>query len=168
MRWFRIAVIAATAVCSPDSFLFAQAKQARPPVSGGSPARKLAPAEQALLEAANRERQSHGLKPLKWSPALASVARVHAQKMAKQSTLSHELPGEPSLGMRVRMAGVPFRSVAENIAEGPSAAVIHDEWMNSPPHRANLLDPELELIGIAVVAAGGRLFAVQDFLQPGR
>jgi uncharacterized protein YkwD len=58
---------------------------------------------------------------------------------------------------------VHFISAAENVAQGPTAAVIHQEWMNSPPHRENLLDPELDSMGVAVVARNGELFAVQDF-----
>jgi hypothetical protein len=40
---------------------------------------------------------------------------------------------------------------------------LHTQWMNSPPHRANLLDRELNSVGIAVVQSGGQLFAVEDF-----
>jgi uncharacterized protein YkwD len=122
-------------------------------------------AEQAIFDSANRERAARRLPPLKWSATLASAARVHAQKMAQKNTLSHQFPGEMDLGMRIRVAGVRFRSVAENVAQGPSAAVVHKEWMNSPPHRANLLDPELDSIGVAVVERNGQLFAVQDFSQ---
>ena len=60
--------------------------------------------------------------------------------------------------------------IAENVAEGPSAEFIHTSWMNSPHHRANLLDPDLTAIGISVVLSAdhngrGMLFAVQDFSQ---
>ena len=119
--------------------------------------------EQAIFDAANRERAAHKLPPLKWNARLASAARGHAQKMAQAGTLSHEFPGEAGMGMRIRMAGVHFSSVAENVAQGPSAAALHQLWMNSPPHRANILDPELDSLGVAIVERGGQLFAVQDF-----
>ena len=127
--------------------------------------RKLSGPEQTLFDAANRERAAQGLASLKWSAALASAARTHAQKMAQANRLEHQFPGEMDLGTRVRLAGVRFRAVAENVAQGPSAASIHSQWMNSPPHRANVLDPELDSIGIAVVERNGQLFAVQDFAQ---
>jgi len=127
--------------------------------------RKRSAPEQALFDAANQERAARRLAPLKWNPALASAARAHAQKMARENTLSHQFPGEMDLGTRVRLAGVRFRAVAENVAQGPSAASIHTQWINSPPHRANLLDPELDSIGIAVAEGQGQLFAVQDFSQ---
>jgi hypothetical protein len=121
--------------------------------------------EDALLNSANRERVSRGLSPLRWDDTLATAARDHAQLMARSNALSHQFPGEPSLKDRTRQAGAHYSVIAENVAEGPSPAVIHSEWMNSAPHRANLLDPELNAIGIAVIRSGDMLFAVQDFSQ---
>jgi hypothetical protein len=121
--------------------------------------------EDSLLNSANRERVSRGLPALRWDDTLAAAARDHAQLMARSNALSHQFPGEPSLKDRTRQAGAHYSVIAENVAEGPSPAVIHSEWMNSAPHRANLLDPELNAIGIAVVRSGDMLFAVQDFSQ---
>jgi hypothetical protein len=83
--------------------------------------------------------------------------------MAAENTLSHQLPGEPGMAERASHAGARFSSLAENVAEGPSAESLHQQWMKSPPHRANLLDPQLDSVGIAVAARGGVLFAVEDF-----
>ena len=129
------------------------------------PAQQKGSPEQALFEAANRERKAHGLAPFKWSAGLATAARTHALKMAQENTLSHQFPGELDFAARVRRAGVHFSGVAENVAQGPNAANIHTQWMNSPPHRANLLDPELDSLGIAVAERNGQFFAVQDFSQ---
>ncbi len=118
---------------------------------------------QTLFESANQERAAQGLAPLKWSAALATAARRHALRMAARNTLSHQLPGEPGMVDRASQAGVRFSSLAENVAEGPSAESIHREWMNSPPHRANLLDAQLDSVGIAVAERDGVLFAVEDF-----
>jgi hypothetical protein len=104
-----------------------------------------------------------GLAPLKWSDALAEAARQHALRMAQQNTLSHQLPGEPPLTDRASRAGARFQILAENVAEGPSAQTIHQMWMHSPPHRANLLDRQLDSVGIAVAVRNGTLFAVEDF-----
>ena len=119
--------------------------------------------ESQLLEAANRDRASAGLHPLQWDMSLAAAARQHAQRMAQTNTLSHQFPGEPPVQQRATQAGARFSMIAENVAEGPSAAHLHQQWMHSPPHRANLLDPELNAVGIAVVQSGGMLFAVEDF-----
>jgi hypothetical protein len=118
---------------------------------------------QILFESANRERAAKGLGLLKWDPTLAEAAHQHAQRMAEQNTLSHQLPGEPDLLARAKQAGAHFSSLAENVAEGPSAEEIHKQWTHSPPHRANLLDPQLNSIGIATANHGGILFAVEDF-----
>jgi uncharacterized protein YkwD len=142
-------------------------------------------AERALFDAASRERAAQGLPQLRWDSALANAAREHAVIMAQRGTLSHQFAGEPALQDRARVAGARFTEIAENVAEGPAAGAIHAGWMHSPPHRANLLDPGLTAIGIAVVGptgagitgngagdrstdfgrAPGMLFAVEDFSQ---
>lgn len=120
-------------------------------------------AVEALFKSANRERAGKGLAPLKWSSTLAAAARQHSERMAARNTLSHQLPGEPGMTDRASQAGARFSSLAENVAEGPSAESIHHQWMNSPPHRANLLDPQLDSVGIAVAERNGILFATEDF-----
>jgi uncharacterized protein YkwD len=120
-------------------------------------------AEHVLFDSANRERVAQGLPPLKWDGALALAAQRHAQRMAQQGALSHQFPGEPDLPARATQAGSRFSTIAENVAEGPSAAGIHLQWMNSPPHRGNLLDPDLDSVGIAVVQRNGQFFAAEDF-----
>ena len=123
--------------------------------------------EQTLFQSANRERTAQGLPPLKWNNALAAAARQHALRLAQQNTLSHQFPGEPDLAERVAQAGARFSTIAENIAEGPDAESIHEQWMKSPPHRRNLLDPQLDSVGISVAERNGTLFAVEDFSLAG-
>jgi len=77
--------------------------------------------------------------------------------------LSHQFPGEPPMQDRARHAGARFSLIAENVAEGPNVPGLHSQWMNSPPHRANLLDRGLNAVGIAVLQSGNVLFAVEDF-----
>lgn len=124
---------------------------------------KMDGAASALFNSANRERTSRGIPALKWDAALADAARQHAVKMAEQNTLSHQFPGEPDLPAREMQAGEKMSEAAENVALGPSTEVIHNGWMHSLPHRRNLLDPQLNSVGIAVVQRGDTLFAVQDF-----
>jgi uncharacterized protein YkwD len=127
--------------------------------------------ERALFDSVNRERAAQGLQPLRWDDTLAAAARNHAALMAQRNTLSHQFPGEAPLQERARIAGARYTSIAENVAEGPTAEMIHSGWMHSAPHRANLLDPELNSVGIAVAttaghgATPGMFFAVQDFSQ---
>jgi uncharacterized protein YkwD len=120
-------------------------------------------AAQTLFKSANHDRAAAGLSPLKWDSALADAAHRHALKMAQRNQLSHQFPGEPPMQDRAKQAGARFSLVAENVAQGPTAEGIHQQWMHSPPHRANLLDPQLNAIGISVVQSGNTLFAVEDF-----
>src|SRR5277367_4683226 len=119
--------------------------------------------QQKLLDLTNKARTDQGLQPLHWDPSLAAAAQSHAQKMFDQHSLSHQLPGEPDLQTRAAQAGAHFREVAENVAMGSGAEGVQKEWMNSPPHRANILDPRLTNFGIGVVEHAGYWYAVVDF-----
>ncbi len=121
------------------------------------------PLPTSLLELTNTARADQGLAPLKWDDALAQAAQKHAQLVLQNPQLSHQYPGEPELALRAAQAGAHFQSVAENIAMGYSVKSIEKQWMNSPPHRANLLDPRLNAVGFAVVKHGDTLYAVGDF-----
>jgi uncharacterized protein YkwD len=126
---------------------------------------EVATAERALFDALNRERAAKGLPALHWDAALAAAAREHAARMAQRNILSHQLPGEPQVQDRASKAGARFSTIAENIAVAPNSATIHSAWMRSPHHRENILDPELNDVGIGVVKTSNGLFAVQDFSQ---
>ncbi len=118
-----------------------------------------------LFQAANQDRADNNLPSLRHDSALTHAAWKHAQTMVPSGTLSHQLPGEPGLTARIQQAGVHCSMVAENVAEAPTAERINDEWMHSFSHRANLLDPKVNAVGIAVVEKHGELFAVQDFAR---
>jgi uncharacterized protein YkwD len=119
--------------------------------------------ERDLFDYANHERSAQGLPALRWNNALAAAARKHAAVMAQNGSLSHQFPGEASLPGRAGQSGAHFVWLAENVAEGPSAKIIHAEWVKSPHHRANLLDRDMDSIGIAVAERDGQWFAVEDF-----
>jgi uncharacterized protein YkwD len=121
------------------------------------------PAEQQLMDLTNADRAQQGLPALKWDPALAQAAAQHAQLMSQQPELSHQYPGEPDLDARCGAAGSHFRAIAENVALAPSPQALQQEWMHSPPHRANILDPRMDAIGVGLVKRGGNYYAVVDF-----
>jgi hypothetical protein len=118
---------------------------------------------QTIFQLTNEDRVGQGLSQLAWNPELARAASAHAQRMADAGQLSHQYAGEPELAARASQAGAHFSSVAENIAQGGRARQIEQEWMRSVPHRTNILDPRMNAIGVAVVRAGGTLWAVEDF-----
>jgi uncharacterized protein YkwD len=121
--------------------------------------------ERQIFDAANEARRAQGVARLKWDASLARAARQHAAVMARQDSLSHQFPGEPALSARAASAGVYFISLSENVAQGPDAENVSDQWAKSPDHRQNLLDPDMNVIGIGVVERHGALFAVEDFAK---
>jgi uncharacterized protein YkwD len=120
-------------------------------------------AEQYLLAAANEARTNQGLPPVHLDPVLTEASAVHAREMADHATISHQFNDEPDLAERGANAGAHFSLISENVGEAPSSVIIHDLWMHSPGHRANLLDPNVDAIGIAIVTRNNQLYAVEDF-----
>jgi hypothetical protein len=120
-------------------------------------------AAEQLFAMANQARAQAGAPPLAWDPALAVAARKHCERMVAEGPLSHRYVGEQDLSERASFAGAHFGLIEENIAIGSFPREIHEEWMNSPGHRKNLLNPEVDHVGIAVIEGRGSLYAVQDF-----
>lgn len=122
------------------------------------------PAEaEQLFALANQARAAAGLGRLAWDPALSEAALAHCRRMAAEGPIAHQYAGEPELEARAAQAGAHFSLIEENVAIGPDPAAIHDEWMHSPGHRSNLLNPGADRLGVAVVQAHGVLYAVEDF-----
>ena len=136
-------------------------------LAGGAWPQSAAPAaagiEQELFRLTNRDRGAAGLPGLQWNEWLAEAALKHAEEMARHRTLSHQFPGEPGLRDRIAATELRSNSEGENVALGTGAAQMQDDWMHSPGHRANILDPKFNAIGIAVVRRGDQLYAVADF-----
>lgn len=126
---------------------------------------ELPPDVSLLFSLTNRDRAAQGLGPLRWSPELADAARAHDELMAQRNDLQHQLPGEPDVPARAGQAGAHFRAIAENIAIGPNVPDIERQWMHSAMHRANILDPQMNTIGIALIHDRGQLWAVEDFAR---
>jgi uncharacterized protein YkwD len=125
----------------------------------------IARAERELFASINQARRAQGMPPLRWNDALAAAARHHAEVMAERGTAQHGFEGELSLSARVKQAGARFSWLSENVTQGPTPEFIHTQFMKSPPHRANILDTDMDSIGVGVVEHDGQLFAVEDFSQ---
>lgn len=125
----------------------------------------LQPEAEQLMELANRARAEVGASPLHWDASLAEAAHKHTLRMVAEGPIAHQYPGELGLSERAGFAGAHFDLVEENVAVGPSPAEIHDAWMQSKGHRENMLNPEVDRVGIAVVASRGVLYATADFAR---
>ncbi len=120
--------------------------------------------EQELLQRANQSRQRAGAPALVIDSGLTAAARVHAQAMLEANQLSHQFPQEQSLVQRLAATTrLQLDQAAENVALDYSAQGGHEHLMLSPPHRANLLNPAYNVVGLGVVRSGDRLFIVEDF-----
>jgi uncharacterized protein YkwD len=119
--------------------------------------------ERQLFISVNRVRQAQGLSTLKWDEALAVAARRHATMMAQHGVAEHVFPSEPSIPSRATKASAHFVSISENVAMGSDAGLIEAEFLKSPNHRANILDTDMDSIGVGVILRAGQLFAVEDF-----
>ncbi|HVI07611.1 MAG TPA: CAP domain-containing protein [Candidatus Binatia bacterium] len=121
-------------------------------------------AEQTLLLLANQARTQDGIPPLKLDSGLSQAARKHAEAMFAARQISHQFAGEPSLPERLAIATeLQLDQEGENVALDYDAEHGHQHLMQSPPHRANLLNPGFNVIGLGVVRSGDRVYIVQDF-----
>ncbi|OHV38552.1 alkaline phosphatase [Parafrankia soli] len=98
----------------------------------------------------NVERARGGLVALVTEPRLAAAAHRHSADMATRGFFAHDTPDGITVADRVLATGYSYAVVAENIAAGQrTAAEVVAGWMNSPPHRANILRPEVRQTGVA-------------------
>ena len=124
--------------------------------------------EAALLAATNEARARHGLDPLRSDAGLTRAARAHAAENAARGVLDHGSPN-PRLDTpaeRVAAAGVALVEVGENLARIPGGAVAEravEGWLNSPPHRRNLLDPSYTHVGFGAAEGPGGRYLTQLF-----
>lgn len=107
----------------------------------------------AVIELSNQVRQSQGLPPLTEDTRLTLAAQRKAEDMAARGYFSHASPDGSSAIDRIRLAGYPVRYAAENLAvHFTNAQDVQRGWMNSPSHRAILLDPRYEDSGVGVAS----------------
>ncbi len=123
-----------------------------------------AKAEEKMLALVNAERTKRGLRPLVADPGLTAAARAHARDMFERGYFSHVTPEGLTPSGRLDRAGIPYDVMGENLALAPDTAIAHAGLMNSPGHRANILDADFRRVGIGVIDGGvyGQMFA-QEF-----
>jgi hypothetical protein len=122
------------------------------------------PEEKQLFDQMNAARRQAGLPELAWDDRLAQAAREHSRRMVQSKQLAHVLPGEPTVAKRLAATGAHFNRSGENVGYNSDFNDLHPAWMNSPPHRENILHPDYTLAGIGVVKADdGIWWATTDF-----
>jgi uncharacterized protein YkwD len=95
---------------------------------------------------------------------MTNVAREHAKDMWKRKYFGHISPEGKDVGDRLYEKNITYFIAGENLALAPTVSTAHQGLMNSPGHRANILDPQFNQVAVGVIDNGvyGKIF-VQIF-----
>lgn len=129
------------------------------------------------LELVNQSRSESNAEPLRHGALLDAAAQGHAEDMLARNYYAHRSPeGDTVQDRFLGEGGSQWELVAENIAQCAGCGAIdieqvralHNDWMNSPVHRQNILASGLARFGFGIVEDNGQLYAVQTFAGPGQ
>ncbi|MDQ3089576.1 MAG: CAP domain-containing protein [bacterium] len=131
----------------------------------------LAPNASAIVRAVNVERESRGLSPLKINSNLTLAAEDRSRVLAKQGVLIHTSAPVGEAWPTLQSAGYVYKSAGENLASiPPSSIAVVPAWMNSAPHKANILASNYTEIGIGIAVGpykgGVAYYIVGYFAEP--
>lgn len=111
--------------------------------------------EQEVVKLTNAERTKAGLAPLQTDTKLMAAAREKSQDMQSNNYFSHTSPTFGSPFDRMKALGISYKSAGENIAKGQrTPQEVVQAWMDSPGHRANILNADFTHIGVGFVKTG--------------
>lgn len=130
--------------------------------------------EAEILRLTNIQRAQHQLPALLAEEGLSSLARHHAQNMARFDFFEHQDQEGLQVGGRQKKyyPQLMAKSIGENLAFHQNSkreydpAEIVEGWMNSPGHRENILSKDFSHLGVAVLLTGDKLYSVQNFAYP--
>ncbi|MFJ2867571.1 CAP domain-containing protein [Kitasatospora sp. NPDC087314] len=142
----------------------APASTSAPAPAGGGAASGYA---QQVVDLVNVERAKAGCGPVTAEPRLASAAQSHSDDMADRNYFDHASPDGYHADHRIEAAGYRWSTWGENIARGQKdPAAVMDSWMNSPGHRANILNCAFKQLGVGVRSGSGGPWWTQVFAAP--
>lgn len=122
-----------------------------------------------VLDLVNAERAEYDLEPLKWDNTLAKLAEDYCLDMINRDFFSHNTPDGKTLFDRMAENNIKYSVAGENIAYGQSSPEeVVKQWLNSPGHRKNILNPYFKYLGVGI-KRGGRygIYWVQEFANFG-
>ncbi len=121
---------------------------------------------QAVVDLVNKERAKAGCTALTIDDKLMLAAQRHSQDQADHKTMTHDGSDGSDVGDRLDRVGYAWRAYGENVAwNQQTPAAVMDAWMNSPGHRANILNCSFTEIGVGVARSNGPYWT-QDFGTP--
>lgn len=107
-----------------------------------------------MLQLVNEERSKKGLAPLTPDTAMTRLARAYSKEMLARGFFSHYSPEKEDPFDRMRRAHIKFITAGENLALARTLIMAHRGLMNSPGHRANILNPAYGRLGIGIMDGG--------------
>ncbi|MFG2635398.1 sigma-70 family RNA polymerase sigma factor [Streptomyces sp. NPDC048362] len=117
-----------------------------------------------VIALVNKERATAGCAPVTEDAQLDRAAQGHSDDMAARNFFDHTNPDGADPGQRITAAGYRWSTYGENIAEGQQTPqAVMDSWMNSPGHRANILNCSFKNLGVGVHKGGGGPWWTQNF-----
>jgi len=121
--------------------------------------------EKEVFNLINNQRTAAGLSPLVIDDELQNVARIKAKDMVDSSYFSHTSPTYGSPFDMMKNFGISYKTAGENIAGNSSNSGAVNAWMNSPGHKANILNNSFNYTGVGVVSSPkyGKIY-VQMFI----
>jgi uncharacterized YkwD family protein len=124
--------------------------------------------EQQVVDLVNKERAAAGLSALKVNTKLAGVAEKKAEDLRDNNYFDHQSPTYGSPFDMMKQFGITYTAAGENIAKGQKTpSDVMNGWMNSPGHRANILNADYTEIGVGYVTdSNGTTYWVQHFIRP--
>ncbi|KJR45030.1 Transporter [Desulfosporosinus sp. I2] len=119
-----------------------------------------------MVDMINQERLAAGLNPVKADLRLTAVGRAKANDMKVNNYFDHTSPTYGSPWAMMKQVGITVRWAGENISGNKSVSNSMAALMQSPAHKANILDPRFTDVGVGIAygSAYGNLY-VQEFLQ---
>jgi len=146
----------------------AQSEQAETPIESTGNFRLVL---DEIVRLTNLEREKYGALPLQADANLEEAATGHSREMAQLNYFSHNSPvqGRAAPRDRILLTGIQPRATGENIALFDSyplqtlARNAVQGWMDSPPHRKNILNPMFTHIGVGVGKSGNTYYLTQNF-----
>lgn len=120
--------------------------------------------EKQMLDLLNKDRSKNKLAALAWDDELCKVARDHTMNMVNKNFFSHYNPEGKDPFDRMKTAGLKFRCAGENLAMHIGIVEAEQALMESPGHRANILEKDFGRCGIGIfVQKNGQFWITQVF-----
>lgn len=123
--------------------------------------------EQQMVNFINRARNEAGLPALQVNSQITAAARAKSKDMVDNKYFSHNSPTHGSFTSLLLYYGINYRTAGENLAWNTSGNVgsVHNNLMNSPGHRRNILSPDFQYVGVGIyVGSDGRHYYTQLFI----